>query len=132
MVSQNRLTGALYEAPDSQLYEAPPWPFPAPTPWWAAQQARQLMFRRPPSFQRPWPVGWVSPTLPYTGAQPRRLYLRCSVWPARAGLVPAFAAQAPGMPGIPGMPGMPGAMTPQQAAAAAGMGFRRRRRRRRR
>jgi hypothetical protein len=137
MFSQNRLAGALYEAPDAQLYEAPPWPYPgpSPSPWAIAQQARQMMLQRPPFYRRPWPPGWVSPSQPYTGLQPRRLYLRCSVWPFRPGLVPAFAAQVPGTPGMPGMPGAPGMpvpMTPQQAAAAAAMGFGRRRRRRRR
>jgi hypothetical protein len=63
------------------------------------------------------PVGWVTPALPYTGRQPRRVYLRCSAWPGPSGMVPAYAVQpggapgvpgAPGSPGTPGMPGMPG------------------------
>jgi hypothetical protein len=127
MLVEDRLTGALHEVPDSQLYEAPflPPSLRAMFPW-----MRQI---RPPFHQRPYPVGWVSPTLPYTGTAPRRLYLRCSVWPGRAGLVPAFAAQGPGVPGMPGMPGLPGPLTPQQAAAAAaGRRGRRRFRRRRR
>jgi hypothetical protein len=62
------------------------------------------------------PVGWVTTALPYTGTQPRRMYLRCSTWPGEPGLVPAFAMQ----PG-PGQPGGPG-----------GRGGRRRRRRMRR
>ena len=44
---------------------------------------------------RPWPLGWVRPPLPYTGLGPRRLYMRCAVWPGPEGLVPAIAAQAP-------------------------------------
>jgi hypothetical protein len=63
-------------------------------------------------FRRRWPLGWIRPTLPYTGLGPNRLYMRCAVWPGPSGLVPALAAQTP-------------------AAAAAAMGRRRRRRRRR-
>ena len=44
---------------------------------------------------RPWPMGWVRPPLPYTGLGPKRLYMRCAVWPGPEGLVPAIAAQAP-------------------------------------
>jgi hypothetical protein len=39
------------------------------------------------------PVGWTTPALPYTGTQPRRLYLRCSVWPGQSGLVPVQPGQ---------------------------------------
>lgn len=71
-------------------------------------------------FRRfPQPVGWVTPALPFTGRAPRRLYMRCAVWPGPAGLVPAAA-----MPGAPGMPGLPGQVPPG--------GFTRRRRFRRR
>ena len=35
------------------------------------------------------PTGWIRPPLPYTGLGPRRLYMRCSVWPGPRGLVPA-------------------------------------------
>lgn len=75
-----------------------------------------LPFPRPgylpqgPMFRAPAPVGWVTPALPFTGMRPRRMYLRCAVWPGRAGMVPAFANQAlpaPGMPGAPVLPGMP-------------------------
>jgi hypothetical protein len=41
------------------------------------------------------PAGWTTPTLPYTGAPPRRLYLRCSVWPGQPGLVPMNPGQWP-------------------------------------
>lgn len=51
------------------------------------------------------PTGWVRPPLPYTGLGPRRLYMRCAVWPGPSGLVPAMAAEAP--------------VLPAQAAAAA-------------
>jgi hypothetical protein len=48
-----------------------------------------------PSFRPPWPAGWVRPPLPYTGLGPRRLYMRCAVWPGPRGLVPAFAQNSP-------------------------------------
>lgn len=105
------------------VHEFPMLPF---TPPWQRQQMlmrQQMMMRRAPGYYRPPPVGWVTPALPFTGAQPRRLYMRCSVWPAPAGLVPQFATQ-PGYPGAPGMPGMPGGQP--------GGGGRRRRRGRRR
>lgn len=63
-------------------YPPRPYPFPGYPP--APSRARQ-------------PVGWVTPTHPYIGARPRRLYLRCSVWPGPKGLVPAMATQ-PGTP----------------------------------
>jgi hypothetical protein len=69
---------------------------------------------------RHWPLGWRRPPLPYTGLGPRRLYMRCAVWPGPKGLVPAHAAQ------------MPAAAIQQMAAQrAAGMGRHRRRGRRR-
>jgi hypothetical protein len=108
MVYEDGRTGFLHELP-----------FLSP-PWW---RLRQMMQARAPGYQRPYPIGWTTPALPYTGMQPRRLYMRCSVWPQRAGLVPQFANQmVPGTPGYPGYPGQPG----------AGMGGRRRRRGRRR
>jgi len=58
-------------------------------------------YRPRPFFRAPHPVGWVTPALPFTGTQPRRMYLRCAVWPGPGGLVPGFATQP--MPGAPGM-----------------------------
>jgi hypothetical protein len=78
-----------------------------------------------PFCRAPQPVGWVTPALPYTGRLPRRMYLRCSVWPGPKGLVPAIANLP--IPAVPGAPGMP---VPAAAAAAAMAGRRRRRRRR--
>lgn len=75
----------------------------------------------PPPFRPPWPAGWVRPPLPYTGLGPRRLYMRCAVWPGPRGLVPATAAQTPAAAAA--------AAAQQQAAAVAQMGRRRRRRR---
>jgi hypothetical protein len=86
-----------------------------------ARLLRQIASRGHPS-QFPWPLGWRRPQLPYTGLGPRRVYMRCALWPGPAGLVPAHAA----------------AITPQQQAMAAqaqaqaragGRGRRRRRRR---
>jgi hypothetical protein len=88
-----------------------PFPFPRPMPR--------------PFCRAPQPVGWVTPALPFTGRHPRRMYLRCSVWPGPRGLVPAFANQPGAAAVVPGAPGMPAA-----AAAVAIPGRRRRRRRR--
>jgi hypothetical protein len=101
------------------VHEMPMVPWMNPLQQWRQQMLmRQGMLRRAPGYYRPPPVGWVTPALPFTGAQPRRLYMRCSVWPAPAGLVPQFANQ----PGVPGMPG----------AQPGGGGRRRHRGRRRR
>jgi hypothetical protein len=59
-----------------------------------------------PAFQRfmalrrrgRWPLGWIRQALPYTGLGPKRLYMRCAVWPGPRGLVPADAAQGRGGP----------------------------------
>ena len=91
---------------------AAPFPFAAPG---AVSAFPQLPFPQPPygGMAPPWPSGWISPQLPYTGLGPRRLYMRCAVWPGPAGLVPGYAASLPpgmqtGIPGLPGMPGVPG------------------------
>jgi hypothetical protein len=60
----------------------------------------------------PWPLGWIRPSLPYTGLGPRRLYMRCAVWPGPRDLVPGHAANMPpgtqpAMPGTPALPVMP-------------------------
>ena len=65
------------------------------------------------AMPRPWPLGWIRQSLPYTGLGPRRLYMRCAVWPGPQGLVPGYAANMPpgaqaAMPGFPGMPALPG------------------------
>ena len=54
-------------------------------------------------FRPPWPTGWVRPPLPYTGLGPKRLYMRCAVWPGPQGLVPGFAQNLPPQP-APGVP----------------------------
>jgi hypothetical protein len=70
------------------------------------------------------PIGWTTPAIPYTGLGPRRMYMRCAVWPGPAGLVPVSAAMAP-----PVSPAAAAAAAAAQAAAAGG-GRRRFRRRR--
>jgi len=76
----------------------------------------------------PMPAGWIRPTLPYTGLGPRRMYMRCAVWPGPRGLVPAQAAAMPGGPAV-------AAASPNAAAvvspAGAAVAFPRRRRFRR-
>jgi hypothetical protein len=57
---------------------------------------------------RPLPSGWIRPQLPYTGLGPRRLYMRCAVWPGPRGLVPAEAAAMQPQPGMPGSGSAPG------------------------
>lgn len=71
-----------------------------------------------PSRRCQTPVGWTTPALPYTGTAPRRLYLRCSVWPGQAGLVPVQPGQ------------WPQAQAPQAAAMGRGRSRRHFRRRR--
>jgi hypothetical protein len=79
----------------------------------------------PAPFRPPFPLGWVRPPLPYTGFGPKRLYMRCAVWPGPRGLVPATAltpgAMTPAVPVVPAL--VPG---------AGPMGGRRHRRGRRR
>jgi hypothetical protein len=101
---------------------------PGPFPWTPWQRLQALQRMRPPGYPPPTPAGWVRPALPFTGRQPRRMYLRCSVWPAPPGLVPQFATQppVPGMPGAPGVPGLPPGVPP--GAGFRRRGFRRRRR----
>jgi hypothetical protein len=47
------------------------------------------------------PGGWRRPPVPYTGPQPRRLYLRCSAWPGPRGLVPINPGAAAATPAAP-------------------------------
>lgn len=65
----------------------PPPPLPFPSPQYPSP------FPIPGQHPTPWPLGWVRRPLPYTGLGPRRLYMRCAVWPGPQGLVPEYAAQ---------------------------------------
>jgi hypothetical protein len=121
MVVRDMLTGLLHEVPDSYAGfsgfgypfgqdagadDAAPPPGSEPPPS-AEPPAAPPMGPPMPMRQVGPPVGWITPALPFTGRQPRRLYMRCSVWPGQAGLVP-IAATGPGMPVPPGMPVTPG------------------------
>lgn len=52
-----------------------------------------------PMGPMPVPAGWMRPPTPYMGLRPRRVYLRCGLWPGEPGLVPMFAANTPPPPG---------------------------------
>ena len=53
------------------------------------------------------PPGWVRPAVPFTGRQPVRAYMRCSVWPGPAGFVPVSANQPVPAAAAPGAPVAP-------------------------
>jgi hypothetical protein len=97
-----------------------------PVPPYLLQNYRNLLaqYRSRSAMRRPWPRGWRHPPLPYTGLGPRRLYMRCAVWPGPKGLVPGYAAGAQGT--------QMQQIAQQAAMRAAGMMARRRRGRRRR
>lgn len=61
-----------------------------------------------PHFRPPFPLGWQHAPVPYTGLGPKRIYMRCAVWPGPAGLVPSFAANMSPAQQQALMPGMPG------------------------
>lgn len=111
---------AAMVAPPPPYAQPAPYPSPYPSPYMQPPMGSMLsnLASRLPMRRCGPPVGWTTSALPYTTA-PRRLYLRCSVWPGQAGLVPVNPGQWP------------------QTAAAAGatgamMAMRRRGRRRRR
>lgn len=47
------------------------------------------------------PPGWMRAPVPYTGPQPRRVYMRCATWPGPPGLVPVAPGPVPGAPARP-------------------------------
>lgn len=99
--------------PGAPGFAPPPAGMPAPYP---TPGGTMYPYQPPYGQPRPFPAGWNRPNLPYTGLGPRRMYMRCAVWPGPQGLVPTHAANMP--------PGFPGAMP-------GGYGVRRRRRHRR-
>lgn len=124
------LVGSLFGR--RKRHRFPPGTVPPPPSWPAPPQPMPTMAPPHPSFRPhgqpgvirpPWPRGWIRRPLPYTGLGPKRLYMRCAVWPGPRGLVPAHAAQ---------MPAVQAQMPPAPAAAAAAAAGRRRRRGRRR
>jgi hypothetical protein len=93
------------QLPGQAIVNLPGMPGLAPRP-----PAAPLPF--PGGMPRPWPLGWVRPSLPYTGLGPRRLYMRCAVWPGPHGLVPGYAATMPPQPTVPVMPVVPAVTAP--------------------
>jgi hypothetical protein len=92
------------------------FPFPSPQMNVAPQFSPPFFPGHVPGRHCVPPVGWTTPALPYTGPQPRRLYMRCSVWPGQSGLVPTAPGTRPTPlppPGMPGAPGFPGGFIPR-------------------
>jgi hypothetical protein len=102
---QQSVPGAIQQfAPVAQAFQQPPpgamqQPMPAPS---GEDEFAEVPYQLPmapfrPPYQRPpIPPGWIPRPSPYTGLQPRRLYMRCLTWRGPGGLVPAQAAQTPG------------------------------------
>jgi hypothetical protein len=61
----------------------------------------------PAAMRPPIPAGWRRPQIPYTGVQPRRVYMRCAVWRGPGGLVPINPGQPPIAPPAGVVPGAP-------------------------
>jgi hypothetical protein len=80
--------------PAAQAFQqAMPGPMPAPGEEAEFAEVPYPMTATP--FMRPPPPGWIPRPSPYTGLQPRPVYMRCLVWRGPRGLVPARAAQTP-------------------------------------
>jgi hypothetical protein len=122
------LVGSLFGGRGGAAAAAPPGMPPIPGfPRLPFPNIGQMFRPRPfPAHHCAAPVGWITPAIPYTGALPRRMYMRCSVWPGPKGLVPAAAATAAAAQA------QAAAQAATAAAAAAGGGGRRRGRFRRR
>ena len=113
------LMSSLLPHPSAPAAPPPPQmvaPGAVPTPYMAAPPPVTAPWLRPPMpmFHRtPWPQGWVHSNVPYTGHGPQRLYMRCSVWPGPAALVPGPQMPtgpwpAGGGPAAAALPGAPG------------------------
>jgi len=100
-IASQLLPGGAMGPPAPQIPGLPGFPTPQGFPM-GSGVPMPAGFPGLPSFRPPWPAGWVRPPLPYTGLGPRRLYMRCAVWPGPRGLVPADAAMMQTQPGIPG------------------------------
>jgi hypothetical protein len=122
MVYSRPGTYAIQGRPPMQPMMRPPVPprwVPASAAHWSA--ARPPVWSPRPQAMGPWmrpgiPAGWQRPQVPYTGVQPRRVYMRCAVWRGPTGLVPINPGQPP--------------VAPVPAAAPPGPGRYRRRHRR--
>jgi hypothetical protein len=85
--------------PTALMSPGAPSPLPVPQPVGPTGMPMPMGPTGMPMFRPPAiPTGWIRPPLPYTGLGPRRLYMRCAVWPGPSGLVPEIAAQAPAAP----------------------------------
>lgn len=88
---------AVYQRPGTYRPPVPPRWIPARRAHWSAGRPasiQPLAVMGPPLI----PAGWKRPALPYTGVQPRRVYMRCAVWRGPAGLVPVNPGQPPVAP----------------------------------
>lgn len=99
-LAQGMAPGGGAPVPAPLPLTAQPGPYPGafpPGPWTPGGMMPGAPGMPTPGMPmpRPWPHGWVRPPLPYSGLGPKRLYMRCAVWPGPEGLVPAIAAQAP-------------------------------------
>jgi hypothetical protein len=100
-----RIFGGLFGRRPAPALPALPAPMGPPAPFMPRPFPFPSFAPRPrPLCRAPAPVGWITPALPFTGMQPRRLYLRCSVWPGQAGMVPGFATQPVTPPAVPVAP----------------------------
>jgi hypothetical protein len=81
-------------APAAQAFQQT-MPGPMPAPGEEAEFAEVPYPMTATPFMRPPPPGWIPRPSPYTGLQPRPVYMRCLVWRGPRGLVPARAAQTP-------------------------------------
>jgi hypothetical protein len=107
----------VYPRPGTYRPPVPPQWIPATRAHWSAGRPTAWRPQPPAAMPPAIPAGWKQPQVPYTGVQPRRVYMRCAVWRGPGGLVPVN-------------PGLPPVM-PAPAAAPMGPGRYRSRRRRR-
>jgi hypothetical protein len=88
---------AVYQRPGTYRPPVPPRWIPATRAHWSAGRPASI---QPPVAMGPPPIpaGWKRPAVPYTGVQPRRVYMRCAVWRGPGGLVPINPGQPPVAP----------------------------------
>jgi hypothetical protein len=88
---------AVYQRPGIYRPPVPPRWIPATRAHWSAGRPATI---QPPAVMGPPPIpaGWKRPAVPYTGVQPRRVYMRCAVWRGPGGLVPVNPGQPPVAP----------------------------------
>jgi hypothetical protein len=88
---------SVYQRPGTYRPPVPPRWIPATRAHWSAGKPASI---QPPVAMGPPPIpaGWKRPGVPYTGVQPRRVYMRCAVWRGPGGLVPINPGQPPVAP----------------------------------